>query len=147
MGMQMGKPDVTLLEWREHEARLTWQDPRYRREAFIRLKAKIASQAQSRLGLDKGRPVWLCGTGRNARYWFDALLANKVTVNGFVDLDRPGARQRKRHCPVITYTDLWQQHDDALIISAIGDPAARKVLVTEFECRGLVNYRDYLLGS
>ncbi len=147
MGLQMGKPDDTLLEWREHETRLTWQDTRYRREAFIQLKANIASQAQSGFGLDKGRPVWLCGTGRNARYWFDALLANNVTVNGFVDLDRPGARQHKRHRPVITYSDLWQQRSDAFIVTAFSDPAARKALRAEFDQRGLAVYQDYLLGG
>ena len=146
-GIRMGKPEPVLLDWREHPGRLTRRDPRYRREAFTAVRADAALDPAAGFGLERGRPAWICGTGRNARRWCDALLARGATVAGFVDLDRPGARTRKRHLPVVTYTELWERRGEALLVTAITDPAARSALVREFSERGLVNGQDYLLGG
>jgi len=181
----MGKPDEVLLQWREHPERITWNDARYRREAFIKLKAAVACDSRSGFalghsysadhisddgngednnnghisGIDDGtregfhdgskegslkqprRPVWICGTGRNARYWHDA---------------KP--RQSKRHRPVITYEALWAQlqtpmkqsdpsnHEAPFIISAISEPKARDTLREQFESHGLRCYSDFAMG-
>jgi len=146
-GIGMGKPEPVLLDWREHPARLTHVDPRYRREAFTAVRADAAMDPASGFGLDGGRRAWICGTGRNARRWHDALAARGASVAGFVDLDRPGARQRKRHLPVVTYATLRATRGDALLITAITSPDARAALVKDFSARGLVNGRDYLLGG
>lgn len=146
-GISMGKPDAVLLDWREHPERLTRTDPRYRREAFTAVRADAACDPASGFGLDAGRPAWICGTGRNARWWHDALVARGATVAGFVDLDRPGARRRKRHRPVVTYETLWRIRGDALLVTAITNPEARAALVDDFAARDLVNGRDYLLGG
>lgn len=146
-GVQMGKPRDILLDWRVHDSRLTLSDSRYRREAFTVARASAACHGHSGLSLDTGRDVWICGTGRNARYWFDALLAESCNVSGFVDLDRPGAAQRKRHRPVITYEDLWQRRKNELVITAITDPVARGKLIEAFTSRGWVANHDYLLGG
>ena len=143
----MGKPDPVLLDWREHPDRLTRVDPRYRREAFTAVRADAATDPASGFGLDAGREAWICGTGRNARWWCDALVARGATVAGFVDLDRPGARQRKRHRPVVTYETLWEVRGDALIVTAITNPEARAALVETFTVHDLVNGHDYLLGG
>jgi len=146
-GVRMGKPDEVLLDWRVHDSRLTLSDSRYRREAFTVTRAAAACHSQSGLALDTGRDVWICGTGRNARYWFDALLEKGCNVSGFVDLDRPGAAQRKRHRPVITYKDLWQRRRDELVVTAITDPIARSKLIETFTARGWIANHDFLLGG
>ena len=146
-GVAMGKPEAVLLEWRDHPERLTRRDARYRREAFTAVRADAATDPASGFGLDAGRPAWICGVGRNARYWHDALAARGARVEGFVDLDRPGARRRLRHRPVLTYRALWEQRGEALLVTAITDPEARAALVHEFAGRGLENGRDYLLGG
>jgi len=101
------------------------------------------------------RPVWICGTGRNARYWHDALVSNAARIEGFVDLDRPNARQSKRHRPVITYQALWERlqmptaqmkHEAPFIISAISEPKARDTLREQFELHGLRCYSDFAMG-
>ena len=146
-GIGMGKPGPVLLDWREHPERLTRRDPRYRREAFTDVRARAALDPASGFGLEAGREAWICGTGRNARWWCDALLRRGAAVAGFVDLDRPGTRQRKRHRPVIGYRELWARRGESLIVTAITNPEARAALVGEFGARGLVNGRDYLLGG
>lgn len=164
-GIRMGKPSEVLLHWREHAERITWSDPRYRREAFIKLKASVACNASSGFEIGAGsRPVWICGVGRNARYWHDALVQNGARIECFVDLDRANARQSKRHRPVITYQTLWSrlasrsqaqadlgdddsQHEAPFIVSAISEPAARDTLRTELEAHGLICHVDFLMGG
>ena len=146
-GIGMGKPEPVLLDWREHAGRLTHRDTRYRREAFTDVRARAALDPRSGFGLDAGRPAWICGTGRNARWWHDALVRHGATVAGFVDLERADARRRKRHRPVITYADLWERRGGALLVTAITNPTARAALVETFGARGLANGRDYLLGG
>jgi len=143
----MGKPDKILLNWRVHDSRLTVIDSRYRREAFTQCRARTIGNARSNLGLAEGRCVWICGTGRNARYWFDALIDNGCSVAGFVDLDGPKARQQKRHRPVITYEELWTKREEELVVTAITDPGARELLIAEFTSRGWMANEDYVIGG
>ena len=147
MGVPMSKPQAVLLDWREHPARLTRTDPRYRREAFIRMKARIAASAEAGLGLDAGRGAWIVGVGRSARRWCDALLEHGVPVRGFVDLDGPRRRRRKRHRDVVDYATLRRCLGDDLLIGAVTQPAARRAVDTWCRGQGLVPGRDYLLGD
>jgi len=143
----MAKPAATLLRWREHPQRLTRTDERYSREAFIQAKAWALTQSRANLDLNKGRAVWVCGTGRNARYWHDALIANGATVAGFVELDNAKTKTRKRHLPVITYSNLEQQRGDALIVTAISNPDARNALRAWFVEQKLRIGQDFILGG
>lgn len=143
----MAKPEATLLRWREHPHRLTRTDKRYSREAFIQAKAWALIQPAAKLGLDTGRAVWICGTGRNARYWHDALVSNKAIVRGFVELENAKRKNQKRHLPVITYSELEQQRDDALVVTAISNPDARDALYKWFAMRGLQIGEDFVIGG
>lgn len=153
-GMRMGKPDEVLLDWREHEQRLTHTDCRYRREAFTRCRAWAAWQSESGLSLHKGRGVWLCGTGRNARQWHDELIALGGTVHGFVDVDSTSeqrgqspVQRSKRGKPVISYAQLPVLREDSLIIGALSAPAARRNLEHYFAQQRWVADLDYVLGA
>ncbi len=145
--IRMGKPDDVLLDWRVHDSRLTFRDSRYRREAFTRCRARALCDEGSGRQLVNQRGIWICGTGRNARYWFDALIAEGCDVLGFVDLDRAGARQRKRHRPVITYETLWACREDNLVVTAITDSEARQNLIDTFESHGWLANKDFVIGG
>ncbi len=147
LGIKLGKPPGILLDWREHPDRLTHNDSRYRREAFTRCRAWAAIQPQSGLGLANGRPVWLCGSGRNARHWHDALTHHGTVVNGFVDIHRHGPQRSKRGKPVISYEQLPGLRGDALIISALTQPAARASFIQYCQEQRWLSGRDYLLGG
>jgi len=146
-GIPMAKPDATLLRWREHPQRLTRTDNRYSRESFIQAKAWTLTQPEANLGLLEGRAVWICGTGRNARYWHDALIANKASVSGFVELEHARRKTQKRHKPVISYAELEQQRGDALIVTAISNSEARDALRTWLAERGLHAGKDFVIGG
>jgi len=143
----MVKPEPVLLHWREHANRLTRTDQRYRREAFIQLKAQALADTRSGLGLDTGRAVWIAGTGRNARYWYDALQKNHVPVAGFVDLERPDAKKQKRNKPVVSYRELIGLLKDDLLITAITNPHARKQLIAWSEIQGYQLGSNVILGG
>lgn len=143
----MSKPDAVLLHWREHPQRLTRTDRRYRREAFITLKASVIASPAAGLGLDAGRGAWIAGVGRSARRWCDALLDRNVTVHGFIDLAGPKQRQRKRHRPVIDYPTLQRCRGNDLVLSAVTQPAARRAVDAWCRTAGLVSGTDFLLGD
>jgi len=143
-GFSMGKPQAVLLDWREHANRLTKTDSRYSRDAFIRAKAWALRQPDSRINADRG--IWICGTGRNARYWHDALVEHNATVLGFVELDQAPTKTQKRHLPVINYSALLETWTDELVVTAISNNTARQQLQTWFTENGRVNGQDYVLG-
>lgn len=147
LGIRLGKPPGVLLDWREHPDRLTHTNPRYRREAFTRCRAWAATQPQSQLGLADGRSVWLCGTGRNARHWHDALTQLGITVNGFVDVHRHGPQRSRRGKPVISYAQLPGLRGDALVISALSQPTARLAFERYCQEQQWQSGGDYLLGG
>ncbi|ASJ76670.1 glycosyltransferase family 2 protein [Granulosicoccus antarcticus] len=147
LGIRLGKPPGILLDWREHPDRLTHNDQRYRREAFTHCRAWAATQPQSGLGLAEGRSVWLCGSGRNARHWYDALTQYGTTVNGFVDISRHGPHRSKRGKPVISYEQLPEQRGEALVICALSQPGARTAFVQYCHDQQWQDLHDYILGA
>ena len=146
-GARPSKPEPVLLDWTDHADRLTRTDPRYAPEAFVRLKAETIARADSGLGLEAGRPVRLAGTGRAARLWCDALVARGVEVTGFVDLPRPGMRERFRHRPVLAHVDWLGRRGDELLVTTVRRPEARAALEAWCRDAGLAIDRDFVLGE
>ncbi len=143
----MGKPRKVLLHWREHANRLTHLDDRYSKQAFIDAKAWALTQTSSALALNKARGIWICGTGRNARMWHDALLRQNANVLGFVDLGHEKQKKQKRHLPIIDYQQLETVWSDELVITAITDSYAREKLVALFTSWEKSYNEDFVLGG
>lgn len=148
-GVMFAKPEAILLDWRDHQDRLTRTDPRYRREAFIEMKADALVHPDCGFALGKGRPrgVWIAGVGRSARRWCDALTARDVEVRGFVDLAGPRMRNRKRHRPVVDYDGLLAQRNNDLLLGAVTRPQARDILANWCHSVGLKPLVDFVLGD
>ncbi len=146
-GMSMGKPDALLQDWREHPGRLTYSDQRYRREAFTRCRAWAAVQPSSHLNLHTGRSVWICGTGKSARQWHDALLEYNVSVKGFVDVKPANKERSKRGKPIISYEMLITERSDSLVITALSEPRARNALLAFFKEQHWRARHEYILGG
>jgi len=146
-GFRMGKPKQILQDWREHDERLTYTDKRYRREAFIQLAAKACTHTSSGLGLDQPRGVWICGTGKRARIWHDALVSHEVTVLGFVDIQAFHPARRKRGLTVIDYAMLSSRRAGALLVLAVSQPSAKQRLAQFCENQGWRNGHDYIFGA
>ena len=145
LGIAMGKPEPVLLHWREHANRLSKTHGRYSKEAFIRAKAWAIAQSESPVNLKRG--IWICGTGRNSRYWHDALEDVGAQIQGFVELDNASSKTSKRGLPVISYETLAQRWDDELVVSALGNDKARHALIMWCTQLGKTAYADYVIGA
>ena len=146
-GMRFGKPDDILLRWREHKNRLTRLDGRYSTTNFIRAKAWALTQ-----GILNGREAIICGTGRNARDWHDALIEFGATVRCFIEHDSVTNRTSKRNRPVIRYQQLlqeWQEgkHINTLILSVISNSTARQQIRERFAQQGLLEGDHFLIAG
>ncbi|MFK7995180.1 MAG: glycosyltransferase [Granulosicoccus sp.] len=146
-GIRMGKPSAVVLDWRDHDARLTRTDTRYRREAFVALSAQALTQDHNALAGRPGRAVWIAGTGKQARNWHDELTALGVTVRGFVDVARPSSNRKKRQLVVITYEQLTEQRSDALLLCAVTQPAGRDAIRQFCHRQSWQEGTDFIMGS
>lgn len=143
----LGKPEPILQDWREHPDRLTYRDRRYRREAFIERKVATIVHPESALADRVSNGVWLCGTGRNARHWHDALTHQGVTVHGFVDIKPSTGDRRKRGKQVIDYKQLPDQREQALVITTLSQPQVRAELLRYFKAHHWCSGQQFILGG
>ena len=146
-GIAMVKPPEVLLRWREHENRLTRTDIRYRRSAFTLLKARAIVDARSGLQVHEGRPVWIAGTGRNARSWHDALVQQGAQVLGFLDIEHPKVRLSLKGKPVISYPEYVKRRTNALLVTAVTNDTARNSLAEWFSEHDMLVGRDVIVGG
>lgn len=146
-GNRMGKPIPILQDWREHEDRLTYIDKRYRRQAFVERAAWACAQPESGMGLDSGRQVWICGTGKRARDWHDALLSRGIGIRGFVDNKAFDPVRRKRMLPVIDYQQLETLRKESLVILAVTQHSAKALLARYCAQLGWQNGKEYIIGG
>lgn len=146
-GVRMGKPGEIVLDWREHAARLTRTDERYRRRAFVALSAKALVTEKNSLAGEFSRDVWIAGTGQQARHWHDELTALDVTVRGFVDMARPGPTRQKRGRTIITYQQLAKQRTNELLISAVTQPVGRDAIRRFCHEQAWTEGNDFIMGS
>ena len=144
-GLAMGKPDQILLDWREHSCRLTYTDERYSKRAFVNAKAATLCASNEAFGINQ-RSIWIAGTGRNSRNWFDALLNNGVQVDGFIDLDRPDIKRSKRDKPVVSYKNFEAEIANRFLIIALGSEDARADCVDWCTSNAMVEMRDFISG-
>ncbi len=143
----MCKPEPILLRWRDHADRLTRTDKRYSRLAFTQLKAQALAHISGEIQARLNNGIWICGTGRNARNWHDALQSQNLNVSGFVDLETENRKHQKRHLPVITYDELLDKRGRCIVISAITNSAARDKLLSWFIENEMTPWRDFIIGG
>ncbi|MBL8244387.1 MAG: glycosyltransferase [Rhodanobacteraceae bacterium] len=137
-GCRFGKPEPTLLQWRDHGRRLTRSDARYAAERFLRLKA--AHLARWRVG---GRAVWIGGAGPGGRALHDALRREGVEVIGFIDVHPRRIGGAKRGLPVWPYARLAEPLD-AIGLIAVGNPGAHARVRADMAPWGLREGVDWL---
>lgn len=137
-GIQMGKPEGVLLRWRDHAARSTRNQSRYLHENLVACKAHYLAKHVLR-----ERPAIICGTGPVGCALHDALLAEGVVVEAFMDIADKRIGQQKRGKPVRGYSQL-AANNTALYLGALGSNKTRELLRQTFVDGGLQQGRDYL---
>lgn len=138
-GLRMGKPDATLLRWREHEGRLTRRDARYALERFQAAKAHYLARGPLR----GARPVVLWGAGPTGRLMHDLLAAEGVRVEGFLEVDQRKIGGEKRGRPVWPVSRL-ENLEQAMVLVAVGSPGARERIGAHMESLRRIEGDSYL---
>ena len=99
-GVQIAKVPETLLNWRDLPHRLSRQDPRYRLEAFYRMKFQYIKKILPE------KPLWIWGAGRTTRQRAGWLEEQGVKIEGYYDVDPQKTGDPQTGLIVKNYHDL-----------------------------------------
>lgn len=141
-GARFAKLPEVLLEWREHEARLTRQDSRYSLENFLRVKAHYLVRGPL-LGRES---VLLWGAGMMGRRLSKHLLRQGAPLSAFVDIDPQKIGRTRRGLPILSPEDLpgwWQQSASPVVLAAVGARGARQLIRQKLTQYGLQEGLDW----
>jgi glycosyltransferase involved in cell wall biosynthesis len=142
-GVRFGKVDAELLVWNDPPTRLSRIGPRYRPDAFYRIKCAYLARWLAR-HVSPSRELWLWGAGRITRQRFRPLESAGLPLAGFIDIDARKLGQRSDGRSVVGLDDLPPQ-DRAFILGGVGSRGAREQIAAELERRGRAEGEDYLL--
>ena len=139
LGMQMGKPKGVLLRWREHDARLTRTDERYKLKRFQAAKAHFLSK--NRLA-GKG-PLIIWGAGPSGRLMHDLLAQEGTSVKGFLEIHPRRIGGTKRDLPVWAL-DAIGKMPGCFTLVAVGSAGARPEIRRFMQEYSKIEGEDYL---
>nr|CRH05723.1 Putative GT2 [Candidatus Magnetococcus massalia] len=141
-GHTMVKLPEVLLEWRDHEQRLTRTHSRYTREAFDQVRADyLARDAR----LHQGRPLAIWGTGRPTRRRVDRLLAHGHHPALWVEINPRKIGNQWLGAPIIAPAQLAEQQPKPFVLSYVTAHGAREEITAQLRQMGFQAGEDYLM--
>ena len=135
-GARFAKLPEVLLQWREHEDRLTRQDSRYSLENFLRLKAHYLVRGP----LVGRESVLVWGAGMVGRRLSKHLQRQGAPLSAFVDVDPQKIGRTRRGLPILSPEDLpawWQSSPQPVVLAAVGARGARRLIRQHLTQQGL----------
>ena len=151
-GIVMAKHPLALLRWREHPLRHSRTHPRYRREAFFRLKARFIHRWLLGLGGPRGPAggpacvVW--GAGDRGRLLVRCLQAEGTEVLLCVGVDESGlTRATEAHGVPVAAPSALPAALPAPLLVCVGTPGIRPSLYAYMAQRRWQEGRDWWFAS
>jgi glycosyltransferase involved in cell wall biosynthesis len=143
-GVAMAKVPQVLLRWADPPGRLSRSDPRYRPEAFFRLKAIWIAREVARVAAH--RAIWIWGAGRHTRRRAAHLANHGVQVAGYIDVDakKTGRGLGGTGLPVVA-PEAIPAPGNIFVLSYVSSRGARDYNRAQLLARGYVEGRDFLL--
>lgn len=141
LGVRMAKPAGVLLRWRDHGQRLSRHDDRYGLAQFTRAKAHYLAQSVLR---ERSAVIW--GAAPTGAALHDALHAEGVAIEAFIDIDPKKIGGRKRGLPVWP-AERAVDAAPALILGAVGSRGARETIRDAMRRMALTEGTDYLFTA
>lgn len=143
-GVALCKVPRPLLLWRDSSARLTRTDPRYRPQAFRRLKATHLRD-QHHL---ESRGLVLWGAGEEGKALGRALVEVGVAPRCYVDIDPRKIGGRVGGVPVVSpEARPWRGQPAPLVVVAVGTPGARETVRSGVAGCGLTEGSDFVMAA
>lgn len=144
-GVRMVKVPRVLLRWHDPPGRLSRTDPRYRTEAFFRLKAGFL--ARWLLGhVAPARPILVWGAGRPTRRRVDWLRDAGIRVEGYVDIDPRKIGRRLDGVTVRPPADI-PPREAVFVVGYVASRGARELARAQLETKGFVEGEDFLFAA
>lgn len=142
-GIGLAKHPLPLLRWREHPQRHSRTHPRYKREAFFRLKARFIRKL-----VLKDRPAVVWGAGDRGRLLIRCLQAEGARAAFCVGIDEgQGGRATEAHgVPVVLPEDLPTALPGPILV-CVGTPGIRPSVHAWMAGRRLEEGRDWCFVS
>jgi glycosyltransferase involved in cell wall biosynthesis len=143
-GHALGKVPRVLHRWRDHPERLSRSDPRYRREAFLRVKAHFVGRVHPM------RAAVLWGAGRTGRLLARLLTAEGIPIRAFLDIRPERAGSTWRGIPILapealpTRSGTWRR-EGVRILSAVASRGARQEIRSALKAANLEEGSDFLM--
>ena len=132
-GMRFGKVDEVLLDWNDHEDRLTRTDSRYSLPAFMRCR-----QLHLLAGpLCNATRVDLWGLGQAGKPWLRWLQARNVTIRRGYDVNERKVNERI-HGVQVKHPREMPVADGTPLVIAVGAEGARELILPQIRSRGYV---------
>jgi glycosyltransferase involved in cell wall biosynthesis len=144
-GSRFARLAEELFVWNDPPTRLSRTDPRYRVEAFYRLKCRYLARWLKQ-NVAPGRAIWLWGAGRITRRRFDALEEHGVRPAGFIDVDPAKAGCLGDGRPIVLPHDL-PPRDASFIVAGVGVRGARDLIAAQLVEKGRREGDDFLLAA
>lgn len=141
-GKRFGKVPRVLLFWRESPDRLTFTDPRFALENFMRLKAHFLADVVAR----RGRRVVVWGAGMTGRRLTKHLVREGVQPVAIVDIDPRKTGRIIRGAPVIRPEEL-REYADAYIVAAVSSQKARELIRARLREMGRAEVADFVCAA
>lgn len=126
-GAKFAKIDQVLLDWREHEERLTRQDSRYSLENFLRAKAYYLVRGP----LQARESVLMWGAGMMGRRLSKHLIRHEAPLTAFVDVDPGKIGRTRKGLPILPPEEIpawWVRSPRPVILAAVGARGARQLI-------------------
>jgi glycosyltransferase involved in cell wall biosynthesis len=143
-GHRLGKVPRVLHRWRDHPHRLSRQDPRYGREAFLRAKAHYIGRVHPM----RAAVVW--GAGRTGRLLARLLKGEGIAVRSFVDIRPERAGSAWRGIPILApeavpdRAPVWRE-EGLRLLGAVASRGARGEIRAALSAAGLEEGSDFLM--
>lgn len=141
-GMRFAKVSEVLFCWRQSEGRLTFTDPRYSIENFLRAKAHYLA----RMLRGRGQPVVLWGAGKTGRRISKHLLREGLEIEAVIDIDPKKIGRTLRGRPIVA-VDYLAQRTDRFVIAAVSSHNARDLIRDQLHGLGFVEVRDFICAA
>ncbi|WJW75999.1 glycosyltransferase [Thiohalobacter sp. IOR34] len=139
-GDRLGKVPEVLLDWRDGPQRLSRRDPRCRREAFDRLRARYLA-SDPRL---KQRPLAIWGAGRKTRRRCRHLLEQGFRPQVWIDIDPRKIGNRVGGIPVCPPDWLANAQPRPLVLVYVANHGAREQIAAQLQDLGYRPGEDFL---
>lgn len=134
----LAKVPEVLLHWREGAARTSRTHSDYEIPSLIRCRAHYLRRTHLR-----ERPALIFGTGPVGKAVAKALLAEGVTLAGWVDLDPRKIGQTIYGARVLDQPGGLQLRGEVFGVGALGQPGARDQLRSTLQDAGWIETKDF----